>query len=50
MAIRAVAANSDAYRSFAEAAYERFVKFFSGEAIERRWDDLIEQNKVRDSS
>jgi len=41
MAIRAVAANSDAYRSYAEAAYERFVKVFSGEAIERRLDDMI---------
>jgi glycosyltransferase involved in cell wall biosynthesis len=44
MAVCAVAANTKSYQSYADAAYERFVCFFSGEAIARRLDDMINQN------
>jgi len=43
-AVRALAANIEDYRGYADAAFERFVKVFSGEAIERRLDNLIEQD------
>jgi glycosyltransferase involved in cell wall biosynthesis len=42
-AVRAVATNIEGYRSYADAAFERFVKVFSGEAIEQRLDNMINQ-------
>ena len=41
MAVRAVETNTEDYRSYADAAYERFVKVFSGESIARRLDEMI---------
>jgi glycosyltransferase involved in cell wall biosynthesis len=43
MAVRAVDAKVESYRRYADAAHERYVQFFSGEAITRRLDEMINQ-------
>lgn len=43
MAVRAVATNGETYRSYADAAYERFVNSFSREAIARRLEEMMNQ-------
>jgi glycosyltransferase involved in cell wall biosynthesis len=43
MAVRAVATNGETYGSYADAAFERFVNIFSGEAITRRLDEMMNQ-------
>jgi len=42
-AIRAVHENIEHYQKYANAAHERFIKVFSGEAIKRRLDELVDQ-------
>jgi glycosyltransferase involved in cell wall biosynthesis len=44
MAIRAVGANVDSFRSYTDAAYERYVNYFSGEAIGRKLDEMMNQD------
>lgn len=43
-AIRAVNANFEQYRSCAVAAYDRYVKFFSGAALAHKLDQLLERS------
>lgn len=43
MAICAVDTNVESYRSYADAAYERYIKIFSGEAITWRLDETMKQ-------
>jgi glycosyltransferase involved in cell wall biosynthesis len=43
-AIRAVDANPATYQKFADAAFERYVNYFSGKAIERRLDEMMNQS------
>ena len=43
-AVGAVDANIESYQSYADAAYERFTRVFSGEAIERRLDEMLRQD------
>jgi glycosyltransferase involved in cell wall biosynthesis len=40
-AVRAVASNDVVYKAYADAARERFVNLFSGEAIARKLDEMI---------
>jgi glycosyltransferase involved in cell wall biosynthesis len=47
MAVRAVYENLESYQSYADAAYERFVNVFSGEAIARRLDEMMNQDIKR---
>jgi glycosyltransferase involved in cell wall biosynthesis len=43
MAVREVEANVGNYRRYADAAYELYVQYFSGDAIKRRLDQMINQ-------
>jgi glycosyltransferase involved in cell wall biosynthesis len=49
-AVRQVDANVKCYQNYADAAYERFVQQFSGEAIGRRLDEMINQYKEDSNS
>jgi len=46
IAIRAVNANIDRFRSYGHGAYERYEEFFSGEAIARRLDEMMNQHTL----
>jgi hypothetical protein len=41
---REVGPNFETYQRYADAAYERYVKSFSGEAIVRRLDEMMNQD------
>jgi glycosyltransferase involved in cell wall biosynthesis len=43
VAVRAVDANFEKYKKHANNAYERFVTYFTGEAVERRLDEMMNQ-------
>jgi glycosyltransferase involved in cell wall biosynthesis len=44
MAIRAVDENIDSYQNYGDAAFERYIKVFSGQAIAQRLDQMINEN------
>jgi glycosyltransferase involved in cell wall biosynthesis len=49
-AIRAVNANTEGYRCYAEAAYESYARHFSGEALARQLDQMLDQGRERDGN
>jgi glycosyltransferase involved in cell wall biosynthesis len=48
-AINEVQTNARIYRRYADAAYERYMQYFSGEAIRRKLDQMINQSVEDDS-
>ena len=49
LAIQEVNADAEKYRICADAAHERYLKYFSGKAIARRLDQMVSQ-KTNDAS